>query len=102
MTIHSDSTDPDPVSISKNPAASRYELRVGDELVGRADYLERDGVVVIPHTETLPAFGGRGLAGRLVRYALEDIAEQGKKVDPACPFVDVFIQRNVEFASLRA
>lgn len=102
MTISADSTDSDHISISKNPAASRYELRVGDELVGRADYVEREDVVVIPHTETRPEFGGRGLAGRLVRYALEDIAEQGKKVDPACPFVDVFIERNPEFAGLRA
>jgi predicted GNAT family acetyltransferase len=94
--------DSDHVSISKNPAAHRYELRVGDELVGRADYVERGAVVVIPHTETSPAFGGRGLAGRLVRFALEDIAAQDKKADPACPFVDVFIERNPEFASLRA
>lgn len=96
------STDAEDISINKNASARRYELWVGDELVGRADYVERDGVVVIPHTETLPAFGGRGLAGRLVRYALEDIASGDRKVDPACPFVDVFIQRHPEFAGLRA
>jgi predicted GNAT family acetyltransferase len=90
------------VAITKNAEASRYELRVGSELVGLADYLEQGDVVVIPHTETRPAYGGRGLAGQLVRYALLDIAAQSKRVDPACPFVEVFIQRNPEFASLRA
>ncbi|MCW2522273.1 MAG: hypothetical protein JWO63_608 [Frankiales bacterium] len=90
------------VSISKNPEAGRYELRVGAELVGLADYVERGGVVVIPHTETRPDFGGRGLAGQLVRYALEDIAAQSKRVEPACSFVELFLQRNPEFASLRA
>jgi predicted GNAT family acetyltransferase len=90
------------VQIKKNVEASRYELRVGDELVGLADYVERGEIVVIPHTETKPAFGGRGLASQLVRFALEDIAAQSKKVNPACPFVAVFLQRNPEFASLRA
>jgi predicted GNAT family acetyltransferase len=92
----------DAVQISKNVDASRYELWIGAELVGFADYVERGEVVVIPHTETKPAFGGRGLAGQLVRFALEDIAAQSRKVNPACPYVDVFLQRNPEFASLRA
>jgi predicted GNAT family acetyltransferase len=92
----------DDVEITKNSAASRYELHLDGTRVGLADFYERGNVVVIPHTETLPAYGGRGLASRLVRFALEDISAGGKKVDPVCPFVAVFIRRNPEYADLLA
>jgi predicted GNAT family acetyltransferase len=92
----------DDVEITKNAAASRYELHLDGARIGLADFYERGNVVVIPHTETLPAYGGRGLASRLVRFALEDISAAGKKVDPVCPFVAVFIRRNPEYADLLA
>ena len=88
------------MTLAKNEDAARYELRVDGVLVGLADYAEQGDVVVIPHTETAPAYGGRGLASRLVRYALDDVRATGRRVDPACPFVAVFIQRNPEYADL--
>jgi predicted GNAT family acetyltransferase len=57
---------------------------------------------VIPHTETSPEYGGRGLAGTLVRYALDDIAAAGCRIRPACPFVATFIERHPEYAWLVA
>jgi predicted GNAT family acetyltransferase len=93
---------PDQIETSRNIEASRYELRLDGRRVSLADYYERGDVVVIPHTETLPAYGGRGLASKLVRFALEDISAQGKKVDPACPFVAAFIRENPEYRALRA
>ena len=93
---------PEQIETSKNAEASSYELLLDGRRVSLADYYERDDVVVIPHTETLPAYGGRGLASKLVRFALEDISAQGKKVEPACPFVAAFIRKNPEYARLRA
>jgi predicted GNAT family acetyltransferase len=90
------------VDITRNDDAGRYELRLDGQRVGLADFYERDGVVVIPHTETLPAFGGQGLASQLIRFALDDIAARSKKVDPVCPFVAVFIRRNPAYADLLA
>lgn len=84
----------------KNADAHRYELWLDGRRVSLADYVERDGVVVIPHTETLPAFGGRGLAGQLVRFALEDIRAHDRHVDPVCPFVSDYIRQNPEYADL--
>jgi predicted GNAT family acetyltransferase len=88
------------IRLSKNDARHRYELTMDGTLVSLADYYERNGVVVIPHTETLPQFGGRGLAARVVAFALADIAAQDKKVDPQCPYVGVFIERNPEWRDL--
>lgn len=89
-------------ALVKNPAADRYELRVDGELVSLASYYERDNVVVIPHTETAPAHGGRGYAGQLVRFVLDDIRAQERFVDPVCPFVADYIRQHPEYADLLA
>jgi predicted GNAT family acetyltransferase len=94
--------EPDGVELLKNDAASRYEIHLDGRRVGLADYYRRDDVVVIPHTETLPELGGRGLASRLVRFGLDDIRAQGLRVAPACPFVAAFIAQNTEYADLIA
>jgi uncharacterized protein len=88
------------LEFSRNDAAGRYEAHLAGRRIGLATYYQRAEVVVLPHTETDPAFGGRGYAGRLVRFALDDIRAQGKQVDPACPFVAHFIQRHPEYADL--
>ena len=93
-------TQQDQIELLRNDERSRYELHLDGQRVGLADYYERGDVVVIPHTETLPAFGGRGLAAKLVRFALDDIAARGKRVNPACPYVAAFIRRNPEYAGL--
>ncbi len=92
----------DEVRLSKDEAAGRYELRLDGRRVGLADFYRRGDVVVIPHAETLPEFGGRGLAGRLVRFCLDDIRAQGLRVDPACPFVAAYIRKNPEYSDLVA
>lgn len=95
-------TGMDDVTLANNEAAGRYEIFLDGRRVGLADYYRHGDVVVIPHTETLPAYGGRGLASRLVRYCLDDIRAQGLTVEPACPFVATFIARNSEYADLVA
>ena len=90
------------ISISRDEAAGRYEIRLGGRRVGLADFYRRGNTVVIPHTETSPEFGGRGLASQLVRYCLDDIRAQQLRVDPACPFVAAYIRKNPEYADLLA
>jgi predicted GNAT family acetyltransferase len=36
----------------------------------------------------------------LVRHALDDLRAQGRRVDPACPFVAHYIRQNPEYADL--
>ncbi|MEO6503864.1 MAG: GNAT family N-acetyltransferase [Jatrophihabitantaceae bacterium] len=94
------SQDGGDITLSRDDDAERYEIRLGGRRVGLADFSRRGDVVVIPHTETSPEFGGRGLAGQLVRYALDDIRAQGLRVEPACPFVAAYIRKNPEYADL--
>ncbi len=103
MSSGSPATEPPPnIELVKNTEAHQYEIHLAGQRVGLASYHERGEVVVLPHTETSPAFGGRGLAGQLIRFSLDDIRAQGRKVDPACPFVRSFIAKHPEYQDLVA
>lgn len=81
-----------------NRAAFRYEALEGTELVSQIDYLIDGDVVSMTHTGTPPQHRGRGLAGKLARFALDDVCEQQQKVAPLCPFIASFITENPEYA----
>ena len=69
----------------------RYEVTVDGTVAGYCDHHERDGVMVLPHTVVDPRYRGRGLAGRLVRRALDDARAQGLSVAPQCWYVAQYI-----------
>jgi uncharacterized protein len=89
-----------PVGVADNPAASRYEIRVGDDLAGFADYLVEPNRVVMTHTEIDPRFEGRGLATRLATEALDDLRRRHRTVTPRCPFIAKFIIEHPDYADL--
>ncbi|MDA8292040.1 MAG: GNAT family N-acetyltransferase [Actinomycetota bacterium] len=82
-------------------AAGRYELWLDDELVGVADYVDRDGALAFVHTEILPGRRNEGLAARLVRAALEDVVASGRRFVPVCPYVVAYVGRHPEIAGPR-
>jgi uncharacterized protein len=100
MTVPAAGDDADAdIVVTDATAASRYEVRVNDELAGFADYAHRDGRVVFPHAEVYPQFGGRGVGTALARWALDDVIAQGKLITPRCPFIVEFIRRNPSYVA---
>lgn len=88
---------------SHNEAASRFEVTVDGRFAGEAHYALRDGVATFDHTEVLPEFGGRGIAGRLVRHALDEVRAAGEwTVVPVCPYVTRWLHAHPEYADLLA
>lgn len=84
-----------------NPEQNRYELRFGDEVAGVADYVLGDGVISFTHTKIDASYEGRGLAGQLVKYALDDVrAADQHKVLAVCPYVERWIQRHEGYRDL--
>lgn len=80
----------------------RYEVAVDGQVVGHADYLMRDGVLVFHHTEVDPAYQNRGLAARLVSGALDDVRASGKRIQPTCSYVVRYVASHPEYQDLRA
>ena len=63
-------------------------------------YRLQHGALVIDHTGVPPAIGGRGVAGDLVKAALDYARAQGLRVVPACSYSAAYVQRHPEYADL--
>ena len=78
----------------------RYVIEADGKLLGLAVYHLRGGRHFFVHTEVADEAGGRGLGTRLVRFALDDVREQGGVVVPICPFFAAYIKRHPEYDDL--
>jgi hypothetical protein len=74
------------------PDASRYELRLGDRVLGFSEYRKRPGRISFLHTEIDESSGGRGYGIRLAAGATEDARRQGLKIVPICPFIRRYLE----------
>lgn len=88
------------VRVSDNPDLSRFEILVDGQVAGFTDYVLRPDVIQFIHTEIGEAYGGQGLATKLVRAELDEARSRGLAVHPYCPFVKGFIQKHPDYRDL--
>lgn len=95
---------PDDAAISpiQHDQAGRRFIVVRDGHEAWLDYELADGTLVITHTIVPDAIGGRGIAGELVRSALEFVRAQGLRVRATCSYAEAWMRRHPEFDDLRA
>lgn len=94
-------TDSPALTIVHNEAQQRFEAAV----TGGTAYVvyRRAGKVLhLVHTEVPAEAGGAGVAGKLVRAALDYAAAQGYTVFPMCSYVRAYMQRHPETQTLLA
>jgi uncharacterized protein len=84
------------------PEKGRFEVRIGDRVVGLASYHVEGGTMTLPHTEVDPTVGGRGIGTALVAGVLEAARDRGLHVLPYCSFVRHYIQQHPETIDLVA
>lgn len=89
------------MDIQHDTAAQRFTVDV-DGQTGYVEYEPGDGMITITHTIVPPAIGGRGIAGQLVRAALDYARNEGLKVVPRCSYADTWMQRHPDYNELRA
>lgn len=58
----------------------------GDRVIGECDYEDDGEECTIYHTEVDPAYGGRGIAKRLVFKTAEMAERRKKKINPTCSY----------------
>ncbi|MGH2938737.1 MAG: GNAT family N-acetyltransferase [Solirubrobacterales bacterium] len=93
------SADPQ-IVVSDAPHHKRFEVTVDGELAGFLVYRSRKGLLALIHTEVEDRFEGRGLGGRLARFALDQARTDGLAVLPFCPFVNEWMKRHPEYVDL--
>jgi len=93
-------TDAPALVITDARERDRYEATREGVLAGFAEYTTTTEMVVFTHTEVLPGYEGQGVAGTIVRHALDDVRDRGLSALAVCPFVLAWIRRHPEYAGL--
>lgn len=88
------------VQVREDDERERYEIRLGGELAGFAQYARRGGRTLFVHTEIDPAFEGHGLGSKLAAGALEAERAAGRPVVPVCSFIRRYIDRHPDYLDL--
>jgi uncharacterized protein len=88
------------VSVHRNDENHHYEAMLDGKVAGFVRFRERAGRVILIHTETDPAYEGRGIGSALARAALDDIRARGAKAVVECPFVTAYVARHPEYQNL--
>jgi predicted GNAT family acetyltransferase len=89
------------LAVIHNEQAQRFEVVI-DGTLARADYRMFGNAMRLHHTEVPRALEGRGIAGALVRAALDHARAQGLRVEPACSYVNSYMRRHPETHDLLA
>jgi predicted GNAT family acetyltransferase len=87
-------------AIRDNRDEGRYELFVGDELAGYAEYVLSPSTIVFTHTVVEEEWNGRGFGSRLARHVLDDARVRSLRVRPKCPFIRSYIEHHAAYADL--
>jgi predicted GNAT family acetyltransferase len=88
--------------IRHNEESSQYETTVDGQTAFVSYDREDPNLIVFTHTIVPDELSGRGLAGAVVKHALDDARRQNLKVVPQCSYVAAYIKRHSEYQDLVA
>jgi predicted GNAT family acetyltransferase len=81
--------------------AQRYTLRLDGQIAAVADYRVNGNAISFHHTFTQPNLRGRGLAGEVVEFAVNDVEKTStRRVVPMCWYVADWFEQHPERAEL--
>lgn len=85
--------------VRNNETQSRYETSI-DGKTAFAAYNRNGNTVTFTHTEVPPELEGRGVAGAIVKHALDEARAQNLGVVAACAYVASYVRRHPEYQDL--
>jgi uncharacterized protein len=92
-------TTPNPLTVTHNPQARRFEIEKDGHLALLA-YRLADGKIVFTHTGVPEELGGQGIGSLLARAGLDYARTQNLSVVPLCSFIAGYIQKHPEYQDL--
>lgn len=90
------------VDVRNNEQESQFETTVDGHVAIAAYDLEDPNRIVFTHTEVPEALSGRGIAGHIVKYALDHARSHNLTVVPQCAYVAAYVKRHPEYQDLLA
>ena len=82
-----------------NPAEHRFEMKIGED-VAAVYYTEKDGRIVLVHTEVPQHLSGHGYGSKLARGVFEQLKAGGRRVVARCPFMAAYAARHPDYAAM--
>ena len=79
------------------PEHCRSAAYDGETRVGVAEIEDTRGCWVITHTEVDPAYGGQGIARRLIEEIIAEARHTGKKIVPVCSYAEKMMTGKEEY-----
>ncbi len=89
------------ITFRHNPDRSRYEAQIGEHRA-EATYRRVGDTLILDFVGVPSALRRRGIGGRLVQFALDDIRANGWRAVPHCPFVRAWLGDHPSYADLIA
>lgn len=65
--------------------------------IGKCEYIVKDSIWQLVHTEVDPAYGGQGIARKLVAQVVQEARNKGVKIDPICSYAQKEFHRNPDY-----
>jgi len=84
-----------PAVIVDNPAENRFETVI-DGHVAKVDYKIDGTTITLEHTTVPEALQGRGLAGQLMKAAMDFARQRGLSIVPVCEIAVGFMKKRPE------
>jgi predicted GNAT family acetyltransferase len=88
----------DAPQITDDTAGQRF-VTVVDGVEAKLEYARRGDRLVLQHTEVPDEIGGRGIAGALVRFAVEQARADGATIVPRCPYARRWLEGHPDAAA---
>lgn len=84
---------------AEQPRSAAYDK---EKLVGVAEIEDTHGCWVITHTEVDPAYGGQGIARRLIEEIVAEARRAEKKIVPLCSYAEKMMRGREEYTDVLA
>ena len=82
--------------------ARRSAAYDGEKCVGVAEIEDENGRWSITHTEVDPAYGGQGIARRLIEVLIAAARSDGAKIVPICSYAEKMMRGREEYTDVLA
>lgn len=86
---------------NENDSRGIFYMKEADKKIAELTYSIKENVMTIDHTEVNRDQEGKGLGTKLVTKSYEFAKENGRKIDPLCPFAEVLFDQNESWSDVR-
>lgn len=90
----------DNLSVRHDPERSGFFIGTNGAEAELTYRKKPNGTLVYHHTYVPDEFRGKGIAGKITRYALEWAKKNGRKVRATCPYILSYLKNHPEYESI--